>query len=94
MRIETDWEPDGCLNILYNDGSTRYVSESWEDGTRRIKTEGINSMIYESDWGTAYAGKCIKIYNMREAVDYGKWGYKDLEQRYNDFDDIRVEFNT
>ena len=89
--FETDWDDDAIMHILYKNGTVRCVSVGYDDGTKRIKTDGIEAVIYDSGWGTAYAGKCV-IYNMRETVDYGKWGYKDIEQRYNDFDDIRVGF--
>ena len=29
----------------------------------------------------------------REAVEYGKWGYKDVAQRYHDDNMIRLDFD-
>ena len=88
------WDPDDCMNILYKDGKIRTIDPQWDDGTKKISVDNIDSIILNGGWGTAVAGPHIKLYNYREVVDYGKWGYKSVEQRYNDDDDIRAEFDV
>lgn len=87
------WDSDDTMSILYKDGHIRTISVQDDDGTKKIATDNIDSIIVDGGWGTAYAGPHIKLYNYREAVDYGKWGYKDVSQRYNDDDSIRVDFD-
>lgn len=90
----SDWDDDDWLYILYKDGKIREINPQEDDGTKRIKVDGIDSMIVNGSWGSAYAGPHVRIYNMREEVDYGKYGYKDIEQRYKDDDDLRLEFTV
>lgn len=95
--FETDWDDDAVMHILYKDGKIRTVSIQDDDGTKRIKTDGIDSIIYDSGWGTAYAGPHVQIYNYREAVDYrpvDPYGYRSVHDRYVDDDDLRVEFTV
>ena len=86
------WDPDGVMYILYKNGKTITISESDWPENKRIPVDGIDSVIYDAGWGTAVAGPHVQLINYREAVDYGKWGYRDIEQRYYDEDDIRAEF--
>ena len=90
----SDWDSDDWMSILYKDGTIRQINPQEDDGTRRIKLDGIDSIIVEGSWGTAFAGPHVQLYNLRETTDYGKWGYKDIEQRYLDDDDIRVDFDV
>lgn len=95
--FETDWDDDDWLYILYKDGTQRTVNPSVDDGTKRIKINGIDSMIVDGSWGSAYAGPHVQIINYREQVGYkdtDKYGYGSVAQRYNDMDDLRLEFTT
>lgn len=83
---------DEQINILYKDGKHITVSPQWYDENKKIPTSNIDSVIVEGGWGTAFAGKNVEIYNMRETVGYGKYAYKNLKERYKDYDDIRVDF--
>ena len=85
-------DDDTNIYILYKSGKSITVSPQWWDEKKKIPTSNIDSIIVSGGWGTAIAGKNIEIYNMRETVEYGKYGYKDLKARYNDYDDIRVDF--
>jgi len=86
------WDSDDVMTILYKNGKTiRIAPDSWPEN-KRIPVDGIDSIILDGGWGTAVAGPHVELINYREAVDYGKWGYRDIEQRYYDEDDIRAEF--
>lgn len=85
-------DDDITVNILYKSGEQLYVAPRFYDGKKKIPTSNIDSIIVEGGWGTDFAGKSVEIYNMRESVQYGKYGYKNLKARYNDSDDIRVDF--
>lgn len=86
------WDTDQVVHIKYKNGTQEYISPGEYDGTKRIKTTGIDSVIVSGGWGYAVAGKNIEVYNLRRTTDYGKYGYKNLKQRYNDDNDIRVDF--
>lgn len=73
----TDWDPDDTMDILYKNGTLRTVSPDWDDGTKKIKVDGIDSIILNGGWGTAFAGPSIMF------EDYTV---------YDDIPDIRVEF--
>lgn len=95
--FETDWDDDDWLYILYKDGTQRTINPSVDDGTKRIKVDGIDSMIIDGSWGSGYAGPHVRIVNYREAVGYrdtDKYGYSSVTQRYNDMDDLRLEFDV
>ena len=86
------WDTDDTMYILYKNGKTVTISyDSWPED-KKIPVDGIDSIILDGGWGTAVAGPHVELVNYRELVDYGKWGYKDIEQRYYDDDDIRAEF--
>ena len=87
------WDTDAVVNILYKDGSCVRIDSDTDEKTK-INTSNVDSIIVDSGWGTAIAGKHVKLENYRETVDYGKYGYKDLKQRYNDDDDIRADFSV
>lgn len=87
------WDRDDTMYILYKDGKVRTISEQDDDGTRKISVDNIDSIIIDGSWGYAYAGPHVRIYNYREAVEYGKWGYKDVAQRYNDDNVVRLDFD-
>lgn len=86
------WDPDGMMHILYKNGKQITISPDFWPEDKRIPVDGIDSIIYDAGWGTAVAGPHVELVNYREVVDYGKWGYRDVEQRYYDDDDIRAEF--
>ena len=86
------WDSDDTMHILYKDGHIRTISDQEDDGTRKISTDNIDSIIIDGGWGSAYAGPHVDVYNPRETVEYGKWGYKDVAQRYNDDDTVRLDF--
>lgn len=95
--FESDWDDDDWLYILYKDGTQRTVNPAVDDGTKRIKIDGIDSMIIDGGWGSGYAGPHVQIINYREAVGYkdtDKYGYSSVSQRYNDDDDLRLEFTV
>ena len=95
--FETDWDDDDWLYILYKDGTQRTINPAVDDGTKRIKLDGIDSMIIDGGWGSGYAGPHVEIVNYREGIGYkdvDKYGYSSVEQRYNDADDLRLEFTV
>lgn len=73
----TDWDPDDTMTILYKDGSTREINPQWDEGVKKIKIDGIDSIIVNGGWGTAFAGPSITF------EDYTV---------YDDIPDIRVTF--
>lgn len=84
---------DDVVSILYNDGHVNRIEPQWWDGDKRIPTTGIRGIIVEGEWGTAIAGKSIKLENYRETVKVGdKYGYRSVKAKYNDFNDIRADF--
>lgn len=84
------YDPDQSMVVLYKDGSAMHILPGMSDGSKKIPTTGIDTIIIDSGWGSAVAGKHVELVNYREQVDYGKYGYKDIKQRYNDFNDIRT----
>ena len=86
------FDNDMMISILYADGT--YLNTSDLDGTKKIPLSNIQGVIVDSGWGTAVAGKSIELYNYREQVDYGKYGYKSVKERYDDFNDIRADFTV
>lgn len=72
-----DWDPDDTMDILYKNGTIRTLNPQWDDGTKKIKMDGIDSIILNGGWGTAFAGPSIT------AEDYTV---------YDDIPDIRIEF--
>ena len=85
-------DDDTVINILYKSGEELRVSPDSYDGTKRIPTSNIDSIIVEGGWGSAFAGKNVELYNMRETVGYGKYAYRNVKERYNDYDSIRLDF--
>ena len=88
----TYWDPDQTVSILYKDGKILNIGPGWWDESKKIPTSGIDSIIVDGGWGTAVGGKNIRLYNTREEWDYGKYGYKTVKSRYEDFNDIRADF--
>ena len=86
------FDPDAMVSILYSDGG--FLNTGDLDGTKKIPTSNIRGIIVDSGWGTAIAGKNIELYNYREQVNYGKYGYKSVKDRYDDFNDIRADFDV
>ena len=74
----SDWDEDDWMSILYNNGTVREINPVTDDGTKKIRTDGINSIIVDGSWGTAVAGPCLL------AEDYTV---------YDDIPDIRITFN-
>lgn len=88
------YDEDQSISVLYKDGNVLTVLPGLSDETQRIPTSNIDSIIIDSSWGTAVAGKHIKLENYRETVGDGKYGYKSVKERYDDFNDIRAEFTV
>ena len=65
------------MSILYKNGDIRTINPLFDEGNKRIKTEGIDSIILDGSWGTACAGPNLV------AEDYTV---------YEDIPDIRIEF--
>lgn len=74
----SDWDSDDFMYILYKNGSVREINPDADEGTKAIKTDGIDSIIVDGGWGTAFAGPSITF------EDYTV---------YDDIPDIRVEFS-
>ena len=75
--FDSDWDDDDTMDILYKDGHVRTVNPSWDDGTKKISIDNIDSIILNGGWGTAFAGPSITF------EDYTV---------YDDVTDIRPEF--
>lgn len=73
-----DWDDDDWMHILYKDGKAVTINPQDYDGTKKIKTDNIDSIILDGSWGTAFAGPHI------EAEDYTV---------YEDIPDIRIQFS-
>ena len=74
----SDWDPDDVMHILYKNGTVRDIGIGWDEGTRKISTDGIDSIIVSGSWGDAFAGPSII--------------FRD-ETVYDDLPDIRVDFS-
>ena len=72
------WDSDDMMHILYNNGHIETIGYGWHDEDKKIKTDGINSIILSGGWGVAFAGPCIT--------------FEDATV-YDDIIDIRVDFN-
>lgn len=75
----TDWDSDDTMDILYKNGKIRTINPDFDEGTKRISIDGIDSIIVNGGWGTAFAGPSIVF------EDYTV---------YDDIVDIRPEFDT
>lgn len=73
----SDWDDDDTMDILYKDGHVRTINPQWDDGTKKISIDNIDSIILNGGWGTAFAGPSITF------EDYTV---------YDDIIDIRPEF--
>lgn len=73
----TDWDPDDRMVILYKNGETREISPEWDEGNKLIPLDGIDSIILDGSWGTAFAGPSVV--------------FRD-ETTYDDIIDIRADF--
>ena len=73
----TDWDSDDTATILYKNGQIRTLNPQWDDGTKKVKLDGIDSIIVDGGWGTAFAGPSVI--------------FKD-ETVYEDIPDIRADF--
>lgn len=78
---------DDAFAILYKDGSVKaYVGG---DDLSKVKTTGIQGIIYENSSTSGYAGTGVKIENLNETEAFAKltrYGTSKLE------DDWRLEF--
>ena len=72
-----DWDDDDTMQILYKDGKIRTVNPLFDEGNKKIKVDGIDSIILDGSWGTACAGPHLV------AEDYTV---------YEDIPDVRIEF--
>lgn len=84
------YDPDTMIHIQYKDNSIKSFPDDFNEN-QKIPLSNIKAVIVNGGWGTAFAGP-VTIYNMREQIDYGKYGYKNVKERYEDFNDFRVEF--
>ena len=73
----TDWDPDDWMVIRYKNGKLRELNPEIDEGTKRVPTDGIDSIILDGSWGTAFAGPSIT--------------FRD-ETTYDDILDIRADF--
>lgn len=89
----TVFEDDG-FSILYSDGDMKFYSPG--DDISKVKTSGIQGIIYENGSTTAYAGSGVKIENLNETeagaklTRYGTSKYEDDWRM--DFTDDHYEF--
>ena len=67
------------MKILYRNGKIREVNPQVEEGNHKISTQGIDSIIIDGSWGTAFAGPSVV------AEDYTV---------YDDIPDIRLTFSN
>ena len=74
----TDWDPDDRMVILYKNGKMREIWPESDDGDKLIPLDGIDSIILDGSWGTAFAGPHIV--------------FRD-ETVYDDIIDIRADFD-
>ena len=74
----TDWDPDDRMVILYKNGRTREIWPEVDEGNKLVPTEGIDSIILDGSWGTAFAGPHIT--------------FRD-ETTYDDLLDFRADFS-
>ena len=85
---------DDSIAILYKDGTIVFGEDILSEG-KKIKLSNIDSVIYSNGSTTTFAGKHIEVYNVRERLPYKNKGYesyRSIKDRYNDEDDIRVDF--
>lgn len=75
--FDSDWDSDDTMDILYKNGKIRTINPEFDEGTKRISVDGIDSIILNGGWGTAFAGPSITF------EDYTV---------YCDIIDIRPEF--
>lgn len=77
--FDADWDFDDKMIILYKNGRIREVNPEfdYDDGTKFISRDYIDSIIVDGGWGTAFAGPSII--------------FRD-ETFYDDNIDIRVDF--
>ena len=72
-----DWDEDDWMQILYKNGKVREINPLVDDGSKKIRVDGIDSIIIDGSWGTAFAGPNVV------AEDYTV---------YEDIPDIRLSF--
>lgn len=72
-----DWEDDLKITILYKDGKLRELGPEFDEGTKKVSPDNIDSIIVDGSWGTAFAGPSIT--------------FRD-ETVYDDNIDIRADF--
>ncbi len=93
------FEDGQVISISYRDGSAILLGVGYDwPGDKKVPTSGIDSVIVDAGWGTAFAGKNVEIYNVRERLPYAadrpgqKYNvYRNVKDRYDDQDDIRIE---
>lgn len=72
---------DDSFAILYNDGNMKFYTGG--DDISKVKTTGIQGVIYENGSTTAYSGKGVKIENLNQTeagaklTRYGTSKYED-----------------
>ena len=74
-----DWDDDDWMQILYKNGRIREVNPQVDEGNKKISIDGIDSIIVDGSWGTAFAGPHV------QAEDYTV---------YEDIPDIRLTFSV
>lgn len=75
--FDSDWDSDDTMDILYKNGKVRTINPEFDEGTKRISIDNIDSIILNGGWGTAFGGPSIDF------EDYTV---------YDDVIDIRPEF--
>ena len=87
----TYWDSDDVVYVAYKNGTGIILDANEWDGSKKIPLTGIDTIIVNGGWGYGVAGKNATIINMR---DYGRYSYdyKNVKQRYEDWNDLRVEF--
>ena len=84
----TVWKDDG-FSILYNNGDMKFYAPG--DDISKVKTTGIEGVIYENGSTTAYAGKGVKIENLNQTeagAKHTRYGTSKYEDDWRmDFDD-------
>lgn len=85
---------DDHIYILYKNGNVVFGDEILSEG-KKIKLSNIDSVIYDNGSTIMFAGKHIDVFNVRERLPYKSKGYesyRSIKDRYDDDDDIRVDF--
>lgn len=53
------YDSDQTIDILYKNGTQVRIAPGDYDGSKKVKTTGIDSIIVNSGWGTAFGGQLL-----------------------------------